>query len=242
TCRGATASLVFPLLFAALPAHAQIVRGTVVEEGFDKPIDQAEVVLVDKDGKEKAKALTDSLGIFRIEVEEAGRYSLSVRRLGFVTVATHEVEVGTGETVAVELRMSAQAIPLEPLVVVQRRWYDIPRLAEFYERAEWNAKLGRGKIYFREDLDRFVSLRHLAEMTLARPSCPMEILVDGLPIDHPSDLDAVARPDVVEGVEIYRGPAQVPVEFSYRGSCALMLVWTRPMPGRPFSWKRILVA
>lgn len=167
---------------------------------------------------------------------------MSVRRIGFVTVATPVVKVEAGEAVSVELRMNPRAIPLDPLVVVQRRWYGNARLQQFYERAEWNDKLGRGRIYFREDLQNVFSIRHLIYQTPQRMRCPMQVLVDGLPIGHMDDLDAIAAPEVVEGVEIYRGPAQMPVEYSYLNACSLALVWTRPTPGRPFSWKRMLVA
>ena len=240
-CRGA-AVLATLLLLSAPPVASQVVRGTVIEEGFDEPIAQAEVILIDDEGEEKANALTDSLGVFRLQAPEAGSYTLSVRRIGFVTVATPVVNVATGEAVSVELRMSARAIPLDPLVVVQRRWYGISRLQQFYERAEWNDKLGRGRIFFREDLQNVSSIRHLIHQTPQRWRCPMQVLVDGLPISHLDDLDAFAAPDVVEGVEIYRGAAQVPIEYAYLNACSLALVWTRPTPGRPFSWKRTLVA
>ncbi|HEX6939451.1 MAG TPA: carboxypeptidase-like regulatory domain-containing protein [Longimicrobiales bacterium] len=230
------------LCLAAAPAAAQVVRGTVVEATTGTPIGQAEVVLVDDGGKERRRVITDTHGLFLLEAPEAGRYTLAVRRIGFVAVQTPVVDVSESEAVAVEIRMSAEAIPLEPLVVVQRRWYGIARLDEFYRRADWNSKLGRGRIYYRDDIEHYASLRHLFAMVPQGRSCPMQILVDGLPISEMEELDAFAHPDDVEGVEIYRGPAQVPPEYAHLATCGIALVWTRPTRGKPFTWKRFFIA
>lgn len=231
----------FALLIATAPAAAQLVRGTVIDVAAGTPIPHAEVALVDQDGQRLQTALTDSLGFFLIEAPNAGRYTLTVRHIGFVAVSTPVVDVSDAEMVSVQVRMSAEAITLDPLVVVQRRWYGIARLEQFYDRADWNARSGNGRIYFHEDLQTYSSLRHLFMTVPRRINCRMPILVDGIPIHSLDDLDAFAQPEDVEGVEIYRGAAQVPPEFAHLTDCAIALVWTRPTRGNPFSWKRFLV-
>jgi len=231
----------FALLLATTPAAAQLVRGTVIDVAAGTPIAYAEVALVDQNGQSVLTALTDSLGVFLLEAPNAGRYTLTVRHIGFVAVSTPVVDVSDAEMVSVEVRMSAEAITLDPLVVVQRRWYGIARLEQFYDRADWHVRTGIGRIYFHEDLQSYSSLRHLFMTVPRRLNCPMPILVDGIPIHSLDDLDAFAQPSDVEGVEIYRGAAQVPPEYAHLTDCAIALVWTRPTRGNPFSWKRFLV-
>lgn len=233
----------FALTLAAAPAAAQIVRGTVVDAEAGTPIAHAEVVLIDEDGNAVQTSLSDGVGAFMLQAPKAGRYTLNVRHIAFVAVSTPVVDVMDLQIVDVQIRMSTAAITLDPLVVVQRRSYGVGQIAEFYERADRYGKGGFGRIYFHEDIQRYISLRHLF-MTLPRQaSCGMPILIDGLPIDDMRDLDAFANPKDVEGVEVYRSWAQVPPEYQHLANqCGIALVWTRPTPGSPFSFKRLLVA
>lgn len=230
------------LVLAAAPSTAQIVRGTVVEADTDSPIPHAEVVLVYSSGKEMRTVLADAYGAFVIEADEPGRYTLSVRHIGFVAVSTPVVDVAESEAVTVQIRMNAEAIPLEPLVVVQRRWHGFTRLERFYERADWNSKLGIGRIYYHDDVKRYASVRYILATAPPRPMCPMRILVDGLDVGSVDDLDVFVKPEDVEGIEIYRGPTQVPQEYVHMTNCALALIWTRPRQGKPFTWGRFLAA
>jgi hypothetical protein len=51
--------------------------------------------------------------------------------------------------------------------------------------------------------------------------------------DWTEDLDMIARPEDIAGIAVYRGPAEVPVEYRANGSCGLIQVWTRRGPSRP---------
>lgn len=238
-----TAALIAVVSLPLLPAWAgaQIIIGKVVDNNDETPIGQAEVVLVDAKGNARVRMLTDTLGAFRLDAPAQGQYTLAVRRLGYEAVATPVVEVEGGEAVVVEVRMSAAAILLDPLVVVERRRYGGLALQQFYERAEWVRKTGNGRIYFREDLNLVGSVRSIYLLNSRPRGCPMTVLVDNLPVDRPEDLDFIASLDRVEGVELYRSAVQIPQEFSHLARCALMLVWTRPVEGRPLTLKRLLV-
>lgn len=229
------------LLFAAVPATAQLVTGTVVDASSNAPIAYAEVVLLDKDGKEVNAVLSDSLGNFAVSAPDAGRYTLAVRHIGYAAVSTPVVDVEKSQRVTVEIRMSAEAIMLDPLVVVQRRWYGHARLDEFYSRADLNAKRGAGRIFFHDDVQRYTSVRHIIATTPQRSMCPMTILVDGL-IVEPRDLDVLANPKEVEGVEIYRSAAEIPPQYAYQAGCGgVALIWTRPTTDGKFTMKRLLI-
>lgn len=234
-------SALIALLLAAAPAAAQVVTGTVLDATSNAPIAYAEVVLLDKNGKEVNATLSDTLGLFAVSAPDAGRYTLAVRHIGYVAVSTPVVDVDNSQRVTVEIRMSAEAIMLEPLTVVERRWYGNARLDEFYSRADLNAKRGVGRIFFHEDVQRYASVRHILATVPRRSMCPMTILVDGLPV-APEDLDIITTTKEVEGVEIYRSAAEIPPQYAYQAGCGgVALVWTRPVTGGKFTLKRLLI-
>jgi outer membrane cobalamin receptor len=59
-------------------------------------------------------------------------------------------------------------------------------------------------------------------------ACQPSIVVDGLQLNGDAgDIDQVARPEDITGIAIYRGPSEVPVEYSTGSSCGLVQIWTR---------------
>lgn len=229
------------LLLVALPATAQEIRGTVTDEADGVPIATVEVFLEDDGGERRGQAVTDSLGGFQIRAPLPGHYTLTLSRIGYATRSTAPFELARGEVVTLDISLDAAALHLEPLVVVERRRVRTAALARFYDRAEWVRKSGSGRIYYREDLERVGSVHGLYQMQSTRRSCRMLILVDNLPVSDPRDLEYLADMDRVEGVEIYRSQHQIPPEYSSWRACSMMLVWTRPTEGRPFTLKRLLV-
>ena len=59
--------------------------------------------------------------------------------------------------------------------------------------------------------------------------CPPGLVIDGMLLgtEWSGDLDMLARPEEIAGIAVYRGPAEVPVEYRSGGSCGLIQVWTR---------------
>ena len=107
--------LLLLMLSAATPAAGQTVRGSVVEEGTERPVSGALVVLA-AGGENVAGGLTDALGRFSLAAPAPGRYRVRVERIGLRTVAT-EVEVQAGGIVEVQITMLAEAFVLPPLQV-----------------------------------------------------------------------------------------------------------------------------
>lgn len=234
--------LLLSLLLASSPAAAQLVRGTVTDAGDQSPVASVDVLLEAEDGERLAQTATDSLGAFQVRAPGPGRFRLTLSRIGYATRSTAPFELGRGEVLTLEISLDAAALQLEPLEVVERKRERTPSLARFYDRAEWVRKSGIGRVYYREDLERVGTIYGLYRMQTMRPSCPMLVLVDNLPVSDPRDLDFLAEMERVEGVEIYRGQTQLPPEYYNQRTCALMLVWTRPGVGNPFSARRLLVA
>jgi hypothetical protein len=57
--------------------------------------------------------------------------------------------------------------------------------------------------------------------------CRPAIFIDNMRMPEDFDIDLLARPDEVAGIEIYR-PGQAPVQFSAPfGGCGSIVVWTK---------------
>ncbi|HST59498.1 MAG TPA: carboxypeptidase-like regulatory domain-containing protein [Longimicrobium sp.] len=94
---------------AAAPAAAQTVDGRAVERETLRPVPAAFIVLLDSAGEPVAAARSDSAGAFSVAAPGPGTFALNVQRPGFGPTLTRGVPLGAGETVAVEVRMAAEA-------------------------------------------------------------------------------------------------------------------------------------
>lgn len=58
--------------------------------------------------------------------------------------------------------------------------------------------------------------------------CPMEVFVDGLIMATPFNLDHLPNPSSIAGVEVYSGPAAIPLKYGGGDRrCGAILVWTK---------------
>lgn len=261
---------VVPLLLAGLQlgagagvSRAQAVRGIVIEVGTRGPVSAAEVVVLDASSREQGRALTDSVGGFRIRVPGEGRYAVRVTHAAYMTYLSDGFGVGAAETVSVEVRLGQAVVPLDPLVVTAR---SSTRLAEFHERRTTNAF---GRFITREDIERRASPRttdllrgmpgvsitpvrvrgrtsNLISMRGTMGGCEPAIYVDGLPVRQnvQSTMDEILPPDVIAGVEVYTSSAGAPARFTNPTGCGTILFWTRTgdeAEGRRLTWTRAAV-
>ena len=62
-----------------------------------------------------------------------------------------------------------------------------------------------------------------------RAQCPPLVFMDGIRLGSTLDFNInQLDPDVLQGIEAYSGPAQVPAEYNRHGAdCGVILVWTR---------------
>ncbi len=110
-------ALLLSLLALALgagPARAQIVRGQVVEDVTNTPVEGAMVVVVDVGGHVVRRVLTNATGGFIVQVEAPGEYLLRVDRIGYESLTTGRFDVppeGSFQRIAVPI----QPIKLEGL-------------------------------------------------------------------------------------------------------------------------------
>lgn len=89
------------------PAWSQIVRGQVVEEGTNGPVEGAMVVLLDLEQALVHRALTDASGAFILDAAHPGPHFLRVDRIGYESLVTPRFDVpvaGTFQRVTVPIR------------------------------------------------------------------------------------------------------------------------------------------
>lgn len=107
----------FAVLALTAPAAAQTIVGQVLDDVHLAPIPGAVVRLLDRDGSERAQAIADSLGRFRLTPPEDGEYIMEAVRLGYVTARTPLLALHRGGTAPLELTMVPRPIGLEGLEV-----------------------------------------------------------------------------------------------------------------------------
>lgn len=110
------------------------IEGIITEGGTRAPVEGATVRLADPSGSAR-ETITGPDGAFAFAQIAPGTYTLGVRRLGY-EVLSIPLEIGPRAPPPLEVQLTPQAIPLEPLEVgVEGR---PPRLVEsgFYDRME----------------------------------------------------------------------------------------------------------
>ncbi len=230
-----TIVVVTPSVFAQ-----SVVHGIVIEDGSRRPIGVVDIRLTGPEGTSPLRAISDDEGRFRVEVADSGLYTLAVSRVGYAPLTADSIRVHEDDDLELEIRLDPTAVPLDAVTVVAQRRAEPMRIVRFRERATFNQRAGIGRIYMREDLDRLAP--NSAQEVLDRVAwtqCRPHVLLDGLPFEG-----SMINGDVIEGIEIYRGITQIPIEYYRSGMCGLAMVWSRSDPPgmRPFSWRRAAVA
>jgi TonB family protein len=196
------------------------------------------------------RTVSDTVGRFRLAGLLSGPTVLQVRRLGY-RAASVSVLIEDGVTASVTVTLARLPRELDPVMVEASRQPGVRYLQGFYERRS----KGHGYFVTREQLaarqwsdmtDVLRSLVPAVRITSSRMArnavrlrgsrCAPLVWLDGAPaMAGEFDLDVIS-PETVSGVEIYPGPATVPVEFrSTRGieSCGVIVVWSRIDPPEP---------
>lgn len=187
---------------------------------------------------------TDSDGRLRLAPIAAGPARLTVRRLGFratsadITIASNRATLDTVQLVEVAHR-------LNPITVRGALRSYNGRMAGFYDRRNH----GFGHFFTRAEIEdshvsrlsdlfrrvpgaRMVSTDVIQNAVRFRGAldCPPLLWLDGTPAASSEyDLDTM-DPLSIEGIEIYSGPSEVPVQYRPPldvQACGVIVVWTR---------------
>lgn len=237
---------ILPLLALAGSASAQeetaLLVVTVRSASNGRPVQGARVSVVG----EQAAGVTDAAGVVRLAGVRLGVQAVEARRLGYAT-RFGMARLAAGEAAELTLALEVQAVRVAEIRV---RAPERRRGPTYLERMGFERRRasGLGTFVTRADLERrnprFLSdaLRSVAGVvilpsriggghaTMGRTGgtrCPIQYFVDGVLIGPGFNVDDVMAGDV-EGLEIYRGGAEVPAEFNRRSAmCGVIVIWTR---------------
>lgn len=259
------AALLLTLHALALPAHAQLVRGRVIRAGTETPLADVSVQLRAADGRILASSASNAAGEFRLHSSRLGAVTVVAERIGLQTVTSEELLLSVSEIVEIEIAMAETAVPLDPLTVRAREYADIGPLAGYFHRMERNRKMGFGHVLSRDEIqersavDVADMMREIPRLSVveqrgrgfhvvfrgAQGTCTPKVFLNGVLANRGglAFLDELVRPHELEGIEIYRGIAEMPGEFYDETHCGVIIMWTRrdAEGGRPFAWKRVLL-
>jgi hypothetical protein len=178
-----------------------------------------------------------------------GAYILIVRRLGFRPVSAM-IEVPRGDTLRLAYTLERVPAVLGTVVVTERQ--TSLRMMEF----EYRRKVGQGEFFTAADIEKRAAITAAEVLRVSKtidvlPSytkgamaeyyalsrragdaihggCPMAILVDGVPMPSPFDLNLLPPPKEYAAIEIYAGAASVPPQFGGESRrCGMILFWTK---------------
>jgi hypothetical protein len=229
----------------AVRADAQSIRGRVLDSESAQPIAAATVTLLSAEGHEIGGTLSDAEGAFLLRLPGAGRYGLRAERIGYRAALAPPIDLLRDDSVSVELRISTQAVLLDPLTVTAAPRRDLRNAAMdgFYER-----KLrGLGRFYGPADIERLrpIQVSNLLQMTpgvrvryAGMPpramvtmgygqECTPSLIVDGhrVPMDREISIDDWISAGAIRALEVYRR-FDTPGEFSGFDGCGSIVAWT----------------
>ncbi len=229
-----------------------VVAGTVVDGASGDPVEDAAVILravPDKGrprgaGADSSVAVSDQHGRFRLKEVRPGMYTVETTHIAYAD-RTDTVQVDLGSEMEIEIRMAERIIDLEPLEVTIRAEKLLS--VGFYERR----KRGIGTYFTRDDILKrrirnvsdllsgvagmrrtvdktgrsFLSMRGVKTL---QTDCSTQYFLDGVLSEVGRvGIDVVPANDV-EGIEIYRGSSELPIQFDVgRAMCGAVLIWTR---------------
>ena len=201
-----------------------------------------------------AHALTDAKGIFRVHDLRPGTYDVQLHRLGYEAL-TFAIEVRAQDSLSLDIQLNASALTVAAVEVrasaISRRLIDVG----FVDRRRTSI-VPASQFVTREEIAKRnpIDLTQLVNRMVGRlRSCANPVVfVDGsLSPPPPRDPPVIAAsvkeraqiadppprpgvtdgipPEVVEGIEVYVGPAQIPLQYKapWRGTDCAIVIWTR---------------
>jgi hypothetical protein len=212
--------------------------GRVVEDGTNRGIGDAEIHVA----RTPIRVTSAGDGSFRLPDLPAGRYLLETSHLGFGT-RSDTVEVEYGSIMLYTIGLAPEAIVLQPIdvavrsVMLEQRGFYVRRergMGAYLTRQDWSGRV----MHLPSELLRTVpGVRIVPQrggfgnIVLDRGNCAFRYYVDGLPMGPTFQMDELTA-EWIEAMEVYRGVAQIPIEFrapptAARANCGAIVIWLR---------------
>lgn len=249
--------LVTGLALCPATSGAQIVRGSVLDATTQAPIAGATIELREAgSGRQPIRATSDSAGAFLLSAPHGGTYTIQARLIGFLTAPPDTIRISKDDPIRVEMRLDANAIPLQPVRVTARgdsAGEDARRtgFGRVISRAEIDARGAQATTDLFRVMPGFVvhSLRRGATAELLMRGtvglCQPAVWIDGsyVPMTRTTTIDAMLSPSMIDHVEVYNSVAAAPTPYR-TGTCGVLLFSTRrgePVAGERVNWKRLAI-
>jgi CarboxypepD_reg-like domain len=233
---------VLALVIAWLPLSAQgRVRGRVLDSELGTPVGGATVRV----GRKGPIVKTDSSGYFLAQNVTPGMTGIEVKVIGYEP-GEFNVQVADTGTLQAVFPINFNGVDLPAVVVEARAEVLSPRYADFERRRHvsmgtflrWdelhkNAYTSIGDalrtvrgVRMQCDQQTFECFAYMART----PQCQPTWYVDGMEVHSFHENTPISD---VYGIEIYRGPGEVPAEFGgSNAACGVIVVWTKSRPYR----------
>jgi hypothetical protein len=235
----AASLLLLPLSYRTLVAQPQAtarhaIDGIVVDKG-KAPVPSAELELK-REGARSLVARSGDDGRFSFPDVVTGPAALTVRRMGYAAKTMNIDVPPAGVVPSVEIELEEIASDIAAVVVESSKHH----LDEFYQRKANNSF---GRFFEKEDIQKRnpfylsemvsavnganISSKGAGNRILLRGCQPM-VWVDGMRAPG-AELDDVARPSDVAGMEVYPSNAGLPAEYQDRNNrmCGAIMIWTK---------------
>jgi len=219
--------------------------GQVISQITQTPIPAAVVDLTltgDSADTTHLSASTDSSGRFLFATLVAGIYRIEIHAIGYEQGAWR-LRITPGRPIQHAFDLVPLTVKLPP-VVVEGAQRHADRLADFERRRTGKA----GYFLTQQDIEKMnpstladvlATVRGvtldctagvcIARMARARPGCDPQYFIDG--VESSSYFARNTPPHDVIGIEVYRGPSELPAEFTGSNSgCGVIVIWTKSSP------------
>ncbi len=240
---------------------AQTINGTLMEVETGAPISLGLVIMLTESGDSVTSGVTNGQGRFSVEAPDAGSFFLIASAFGFKETAAGVFELGPDGEMDVEFRIAAAPMPIDGILVgLQRPALEHQLVKNGFVR---RITRGLGRFITPIDIERS-SARTAADLFRGIPGvalqfpqgglnsfegetlrmmgagqyCTPTIYLDGarmsLDMTQNMPVDLIAPLQMIDAVEVYRRPAEIPIEYGMTGSgegsggvCGVVVIWTK---------------
>ena len=224
---------------------AQTVQGLLVERGTERAIELGTVTMLNQRGDTVGSALSDERGFYSVTAERSGTFLVFGDALGYRVQREGPFELDDNTVRIVRFGLEPEPIGIAGVEVRTERVVQAVRYLEmqgFYNRQQTGfghfltpEVLERERPFAFDTRDLFQRIAGVLvredgiQMRSFRGGdfCYATLIVDGVRVGERNP-DRFAQPDDIEGIEIYRRSAEVPMQYlSLAQGCGVIVIWTK---------------
>lgn len=242
-------SFLFVLIILPYSLSAKVVKGIVIDKATEKPISNANVVMLQKKAM-YAMTLTDSSGFFIFDNIALDRFNMVVRRMGYAEVAMGPLLMTKIDTLRLIIKLEAQDVVMDEVVVQHKKFDEILTRVGFHDRQ--TTDIGKFLSYkefeglpHTKTSEVFKSIPHMLHMDKAgnvtlhssrynsgvglwgKEVPKLFMYIDGVLTDNHDFVNSIDIKDIA-GIEFYRSTATAPLKYSGNSRPGgVLLIWTK---------------